>query len=147
MSVRKSVLSLTLLLGLSAASIISADVRGVFVADAAAFPSAPANLSNFRTAVAAAKALVDKGDLAAAKARVKELDMFWDGAASGSTAPAVAHWSVVDRAIDRGLDRALLALRSRSQNAAMSKEALVDLLAVVDQVSGKDQAGANGGRL
>jgi outer membrane protein TolC len=38
------------------------------------------NLSNFRTAVADAKAMVDRGDLAAARTRLKDLDKFWDGA-------------------------------------------------------------------
>jgi hypothetical protein len=100
------------------------------VADAA-LPSTM-NLSNFRTAVVDAKALVDKGDLAAARTRLKDLDKFWDGAMASSTPQTVTRWRVIDRAIDRGLDRALVALRPRWPNAAMGDKALADLVAVVD---------------
>ena len=136
---------LTLLLSVSAAPFVATNVAGGFVADAA-LPSTM-NLSNFRAAVADAKALVDKGDLAAARTRLKDLDKFWDGAVASSTPQTVARWRVIDRAIDRGLDRALLALRPHWPNAAMGDKALADLVAVVDQVSGKNQAGADGGRL
>ena len=85
--------------------------------------------------------------LAAARTRLKDLDKFWDGAMASSSPQTVARWRVIDRAIDRGLDRALLALRPRWPNAAMGDKALADLVAVVDQVSGKNQAGADGGRL
>jgi hypothetical protein len=105
------------------------------------------NLSNFRTAVADAKAMVDKGDLAAARTRLKDIDKCWDGAMARSTAQTVARWRVIDRAIDRGLDRALLGLRPHWPNAAMGDKAVTDLVAVVDQVCGKNQADADGGRL
>jgi hypothetical protein len=52
-----------------------------------------------------AKALVDKGDLAAARTRLKDLDKFWDGAVTRSSPQTVARWRVIDWAIDRGLDR------------------------------------------
>jgi hypothetical protein len=146
MSVRKSTLALMLLLSLSATSVIAADVAGDFPGAAVAFPPAVRDLSNVRTAVADAEALVDKGDLAAARVRIKDLERSWDGAAAGSTRQTVAQWSVVDRAIDRGLDRVLLALRPRSPNAAMGGKALADLLAAVDQVNRNDRAPAHGGR-
>jgi hypothetical protein len=116
-----------------------------FAADAA-LPSTM-NLSNFRTAVADAKAMVDKGDLAAARTRLKDLDKCWDGAMACSTAQTVARCRVIDRAIDRGLDRALRGLRLHWPNAAMGDKAVTDLVAVVDQVCGKNQADADGGRL
>ena len=112
----------------------------------AALPSTM-NLSNFRTAVVDAKALVGKGDLAAARTRFKDLGRFWDGATASSTPQTVARWCVIERAIDHGLDRALLALRPNWPNAAMGDKALADLVTVVDQVSGKNQAGADGGGL
>ena len=80
MSVRKSITLLTLLLSVSAAPFIAADVAGGFVARAA-LPSTICDLSNVRAAVANANALVDKGDLAAARTRLKDLDKFWDVAA------------------------------------------------------------------
>jgi hypothetical protein len=146
MSVRKSITLLTLLLSVSAAPFVAADVARGFVAHAA-LPPTICHLSNVRAAVADAKALVDKGDLAAARTRIKDLDKFWDGTVASSSPQTVARWRVIDRAIDRGLDRALLALRPRWPDAAMGDKALADLVAVVDQVSGKNQAGVDGGRL
>jgi hypothetical protein len=146
MSIRKSIHLLAVLLSLSAASVVAADVGGAFVANATACPPALGHLSNVRTAVADAEALVHKGDLAAARTRIKALDASCDGAVDGSAPQAAAHWRVVDRAIDRGLDRALLALRPHQPNVAMSEKALADLLAAVDQVSGRGQARAGEGR-
>jgi hypothetical protein len=103
---------------------------GGFAADAA-LPSTMTR-SNFGIAVIDAKALVGKGDLAAARTRLKDLDKFWDGAMASSTPQTVTRWRVIDRAIDRGLDRALLALRPHWPNAAMGDKALADLVAVVD---------------
>jgi hypothetical protein len=54
---------------------------------------------------------------------------------------------VIGRAIDCGLDRALVALRPHWPNAAMGDKALADLVAVVDRVSVKNPASADGGRL
>ena len=104
---------------MSAAPFVAADVAGGFVARAA-LPPTICDLSNVRAAVADAKAIVDKGDLAAARTRLKDLDKFWDGTVASSSPQTVARWRVIDRAIDRGLDRALLALRPRWPNAAMA---------------------------
>jgi hypothetical protein len=146
MPVRKSITLLTLLLSVSAAPFVAADVAGGFVAGAA-LPPTICDLSNVRAAVADANALVDKGDLAAARTSLKDLDKFWDGAVASSSPQTVTRWRVIDKAIDRGLDRALLALRPHWPNAAMGDKALADLVAVVDQVRGKNQADADGGRL
>ena len=142
MSVRKSIALVTLFLSVSSAPCVAAAAVGRFVTNAA-LPST-VNLSNFRTAVVDAKALVDKGDLAAARTRLKDLDKFWDRAVASSTPQTTARWRVIDRAIDRGLDRALVALRPHWPNAAMGDKALADLVATVDQVSGKNQATADG---
>jgi hypothetical protein len=66
MSVRKSITLLTLLLSASAPPFVAADVRGGLVARAA-LPPTICDLSNVRAGVADAKAMVDKGDLAAAR--------------------------------------------------------------------------------
>jgi hypothetical protein len=81
--------------------------------------------------------LGDKGDLAAARTRLKDLDKLWDGAMASSTPQTVARWRVIDRAINRNLDRSLLALRAHWPNRAVGDKALTDLVALVDQVSGK----------
>ena len=46
-------------------------------------------------------------------------------------------WRVIDGAINRDLDRPLLALRAHWPNRAVGDKALTDLVALVDQVSGK----------
>lgn len=90
------------------------------------------DLSAFRSLAAEVATMAEKGDLPAAKARIKDLEVAWDSAEAGLKPRAAEDWHVLDKAIDKSL----AALRADTPIQADCKAAMAALLKAFDTLEG-----------
>jgi uncharacterized membrane protein YkoI len=87
------------------------------------------NLSSFRIIAVDTLAIVDTGNLARAKTRIKDLERRWDEAEPKLRPRDPERWRIIDKAIDG----ALVQLRADKPQSLAAKDALQNLLASLDR--------------
>lgn len=89
------------------------------------------DLSPFKAIAVDVAVKVDKGDMAGAMKRIKDLEIAWDGAEAGLKPRAAEQWHV----LDKKFDAALKALRADKPDAKDCKKAVAEMIMIMDQSS------------
>jgi hypothetical protein len=100
-------------------------------ASAASNGASLGDLAPFKAIAADTLKIVKSGDLAAAKARIKDLETAWDNSAKAMKAANRDKWTTVDDAIDVALKK----LRAAKPAAADSSAALTALIEAIDKTT------------
>lgn len=91
------------------------------------------DLTKFKKIATDTETLVKKENLAAAKIRIKDLETSWDNAESALKPQSAEEWHT----IDKGIDRALSALRVGPAEQKTCEKTIVELLALFDQAEAR----------
>ena len=134
MTAKKLMLTLTLtsLAYVGTISSVSSD-SPISILSVASAASKLGDLAKFKKIAVDTEALVDKGDLASAKTRIKDLETSWDEAEAGLKHRAASDWHI----IDIGIDNALAALRADSSKPSECKKTLTELRGLFEKLEVK----------
>lgn len=92
--------------------------------------SALGDLTRFRLIAVDVANQTNRGDLVAAKLRIKDLEIAWDEAEAGLKPRSAADWHMLDKAIDQALE----ALRAEPTDVRTCKQKVTNLLSVFDSM-------------